>query len=706
MPRVVDINIRDHVRYTGDGLPNEPVNAPLPIGDPGSGVYNPTKRDIREAIGDIEGDRILAEAAAAAAVQAMTDVQGATMFAANRDALLANTETSIPAGSVFATRAEGYSYEVVASDGDLITAGGVQLRVVADGGRAAVKAWGAKADGLTDDAAAIRKAVESGLPLSWGDDTYRVASELLFSDVSPDWESDGATIFYDPPAPTQRAIHFTMGLNETFRSKGKLHIDANNKAFDGFSATATTVYMNAVEDRPDFVADDLSVTKARRSSLSFTGGNGIIILGGFRRVILTRPVVTNCTMAAGAEVFGAQGIFGITIGRISGTNPISPDYALIQDPYVDYVASDDPAYLNDQDGIRMFSERRRDGIAPDRRQYIVRGGKIKNARNRSIKMQTQNGLIEGVFLEKDQATLNLPNGMTINPDIDWQINGGTTRDITVHYDEASPPEIVRLVSHRVDETFTSGILDGLSGYIKLNALATAPILAYANADSDVPITRHDVKVLNVSLKGPISEVLRIAQRGVSSDRASVENIDAEITTAIFAPTSSSAGTFFAFARNVWNRGASLVPLTINVAAERIVSAQGCTGFIKGSNNFYSGEGQMLRVESIGPVTPRIAAAAVPITKVLANGETWDLPRHGLNNGSCIMFVSATIDNSASGVIGLGNGARALGVGPTIGVGLNDEPGTGGIKIWQPSGEGAKIKNAFGSTRTVSVLLFG
>ena len=115
---------------------------------------------------------------------------------------------------------------------------------------------------------------------------------------------------------------------------------------------------------------------------------------------------------------------------------------------------------------------------------------------------------------------------------------------------------------------------------------------------------------------------------------------------------------------------------------------------------------MLRVESIGPVTPRIAAAAVPITKVLADGETWDLPRHGLINGSCIMFVSATIDNSASGVIGLGNGARALGVGPTIGVGLNAEPGTGGIKIWQPSGEGAKIKNAFGSTRTVSVLLFG
>ena len=330
------------------------------------------------------------DAAITAAENAMTAAQEAGYVAADLPTLLASTSGHAN-GTIFLTRKEGYSYEAVAADPDLTTAGGVRLRVVTDGGRVDVKAWGAKADGLTDDAAAIRKAVGSGLPLSWGDNTYRACSELLFSGVSPDWESDGATIFYDPPVPTQRAIHFTMGLNETFRSKGKLHIDANNKAFDGFSATATTVYMNDVDDWPDFVADDLSVTKVRRSSLAFVGGSGITILGGFRRVILNRPVVTNCTMAAGAEVFGAQGIFGITIGRISGTNPISPDYVLIQDPYVDYVGSDDPAYLNDQDGIRMFSERRRDGIAPDRRQYIVRGGKIKNARNRSIKMQTQNG---------------------------------------------------------------------------------------------------------------------------------------------------------------------------------------------------------------------------------------------------------------------------------------------------------------------------
>lgn len=161
MPRLVDKLIRDHVRYTGDGLPNEPANAPLPVGDPSSGVYNPTKRDIREAIGDVEADRIAAEAAAALAAQAMTDVQGATMFAASRDALLANTASNIPAGAVFATRAEGFAFEVVTTGEDATTAGGVKLRVLEVDGKRDVKAFGAKGDGATDDSAAFQAAVNA-----------------------------------------------------------------------------------------------------------------------------------------------------------------------------------------------------------------------------------------------------------------------------------------------------------------------------------------------------------------------------------------------------------------------------------------------------------------------------------------------------------------------------------------------------------------
>lgn len=50
MVLAVDTHLREFNRYTGDGLPNEPIGAPLPIGDPASGVYNPRKADLRDAI--------------------------------------------------------------------------------------------------------------------------------------------------------------------------------------------------------------------------------------------------------------------------------------------------------------------------------------------------------------------------------------------------------------------------------------------------------------------------------------------------------------------------------------------------------------------------------------------------------------------------------------------------------------------------------
>lgn len=47
---IVDRELREFKRYTGDGLPNEPVNAPLPVGDPQSGTYNPRKVALRNSM--------------------------------------------------------------------------------------------------------------------------------------------------------------------------------------------------------------------------------------------------------------------------------------------------------------------------------------------------------------------------------------------------------------------------------------------------------------------------------------------------------------------------------------------------------------------------------------------------------------------------------------------------------------------------------
>lgn len=51
MAGIDDLNkaFRDFERYTGDGLPNAPTGAALPVGDPSSGVHKPKKSEIRDA---------------------------------------------------------------------------------------------------------------------------------------------------------------------------------------------------------------------------------------------------------------------------------------------------------------------------------------------------------------------------------------------------------------------------------------------------------------------------------------------------------------------------------------------------------------------------------------------------------------------------------------------------------------------------------
>lgn len=69
---VVNRVLREFKRYTGDGLPGEPANAPLPEGDPQSGVNNPKKSELRTALlATLEG----AEEAVEGALQAVATAE-------------------------------------------------------------------------------------------------------------------------------------------------------------------------------------------------------------------------------------------------------------------------------------------------------------------------------------------------------------------------------------------------------------------------------------------------------------------------------------------------------------------------------------------------------------------------------------------------------------------------------------------------------
>ena len=157
--------LRDHEGYTGDGQGG--VGA-LPVGDTSTARKGIDKADLRDAIlaGDIaiqvaldaaadaEDSADAAAADAALAQAAMVDAQGATLFAADLQSLLANTG-SYPVGTIFSTRKEGYSYQVVSTGGAFSTAGGVRLSPIQiNGVRLTPQQFGAVGNGTTNDTTA------------------------------------------------------------------------------------------------------------------------------------------------------------------------------------------------------------------------------------------------------------------------------------------------------------------------------------------------------------------------------------------------------------------------------------------------------------------------------------------------------------------------------------------------------------------------
>lgn len=186
---LVNLTLRDHQGYTGDGQGGDGA---LPVGDTSTARKPIDKRDLRQVLlapqASVQAALDAAERAEQAAedaASAQADIQGATLFAANLAALRASPAASYPVGTVFMTRREGYAFEVVSSDPDITTSGGVFLRALPDGeGFVSIDQFGAVPDGNrlnstgTDNTEAFRKAFATSYNIRIGFGTYAVRNTI------------------------------------------------------------------------------------------------------------------------------------------------------------------------------------------------------------------------------------------------------------------------------------------------------------------------------------------------------------------------------------------------------------------------------------------------------------------------------------------------------------------------------------------------
>ncbi|WP_409011103.1 phage tail protein [Aeromonas salmonicida] len=386
------------------------------------------------------------------------------------------------------------------------------------------KDYGAVGDDINDDTEAILKALEvtsfSGNELDWGSLTYRITRgiDVVFSNVMR-WRSSGAKIRIDP----EKSIHCSVKVhlvNGDNYIKGSMVIDANRKSYVGFRALPKVSGLF----EPDFLAEDLTVVNVYRSGRDYNDGDGMFFDGSFGRVHLVRPKVKDCHMAIGAGIHGSMGIFGISFSRQSPSSQnYCAKYISIEDPWIENIWSEDPAYTADQDGMRLFN--RYGGSATNGKNnsntFDVRGGRVINVRGRSLKAQSEAGRVSGLKLYRSAIANNGVSGVAPqNADIEIQTGGATVSDIEFQYDDFSHRRVIRFIQADDGVPYSSpnvcrsvrGVVTGVSSLDAVVMLSgndggestdMTTTLSDVNVESDVAAFTHAVSI------GALSKPARI-----------------------------------------------------------------------------------------------------------------------------------------------------------------------------------------------------
>jgi len=562
-----------------------------------------------------------------------------------------------------------------------------------------VKDFGVIGDGVTDDSDALETALHSGMPITMDAATIKISRKIAIAAPSAlRILARGAVIINASAADIEAVLDIEVLPGFEHRIDGKLTINGNSKAFLGLR-----IWNKSAVGFPggyaDVVLNDVEVRNIRRASTAFSNGDGIIIRGGFQRVQINRPVVKGVALAAGAGVPGSVGVSGIAV---FGTDTGYPIHTIINDPLIDSIYSEDAAYSHDQDGIRIFGPH---ATASGYRNStaVVNGGQFRNCWGRSIKLQTDTGVVSSCNFSAYEG----PTGGR-SSEIDFQVGSGAVRDISCYYSGANalPTEVVSFQPSEMWESF-AGVLSGAK--IFTTSLLQQVVSTYPRAS-----TQHQTVVRDVDVIGPITRLFEfrvwLNKSAALVSGCTINNAIEGLVRVVASGLAGSPYTGTVSVRDCVNLGSAVALVTdrvSGVAATAKVSDVGCVGFLSqaGFGETVTPKGGALRVaaligedENTGAL--RIASASI------ADGATADFEVRGYSGTTAAAIVSFGLNNQSHALLGISSaGVIKMAGGTAIEVGTTTEPATGTFRIWF-SGGVLKVKNAAGSTRQCTIFFMG
>lgn len=573
-----------------------------------------------------------------------------------------------------------------------------------------VKDFGAKSEAGFDNSSALIDAVTSGKSLDFGgtDDIYEFTNPLVVN-VATDvfWQSRGATLKY---VGDSAAIAVGLSLKRKLQITiaGRLNIDANRKAFVGFKAFND---VSDVVDYASFNATDLNVTNVYRSSLAFTGGDGIYIVGGWNIVCLLNPVVSGVKMAAAAGVSSVQGVAGINITRTSTAKPLRVS---IVNPNIEEVGSEDLDYIMDQDGIKIFTDYKRNLVTPNETDCVILGGTFKNCLGRAVKSQSE---FTKVISPHIIRTYGFNQGFG-NAEIDFQIGGGMVSNLSFLYQNSRPECIVKINCARetnVKDTVNFGTVDGVQGSITSQTVPFSRlfiIISESINKASVDISRVNIRgdstattdnaVLIAGYSSDISINLSKIAVGIVSNVLYSSNEDNTMTLALS----------YADVRNTRNTDCATVYAKSGNYQRISLSAVSCHGMTGGGNNnrlSYSDAPPPIQVVKgfVAKDNGGQCGIITPINNVLKNGAEINLGKFGYYANRYMGMLHFSKDDKSMIVFGVGgnvitpiNTTSAIAVSTT-----GTAPDTGEFKVWNSAG-GLMVRNDSTSAIMITGMIFG
>ncbi|TWI04797.1 hypothetical protein IP90_00935 [Luteimonas cucumeris] len=576
--------------------------------------------------------------------------------------------------------------------------------------------FGAVGDGVADDTLAVQTtlnaAVAQSRTIDWGDlsKVYLVTSTLSLdlAGIGLRWIATGATIKYGG-THVARVFDLNTAVGCPVVIEGPLTIDANMLANNALWI-GNTADGSSPSHYQDATITDLTVTNMYRKDATFAqSADGVFIRGAWNRVTLTRPTAKNSILAAGAGSIGVFGAFGITVAN-QGARAFR--YCSIVDATVENISSEDPAYLSDQDGLRLFDAG--DSVShlyPNESFVSVRGGQYKNCRNRSIKVQANYAQVSNIGIVRNDPPTG---GVGSQADIDMQVGGGSVDGVDCLYDAHVPSAIVQFT----DTSIVGKVVPACTAKnirVVNHGAVTLPVGIIITGDED---TGQRVFIDTVDIRGLIDKA--VTWRISSPDDAMVI-----VKNVLCAPTTCFASCVRGVAMVVNNQfyadscvnlGAA-VPFFIKDSASSTllkISANGCFGWTDGAG-MSSGElnqPAMLRVDAIGGNNDATSGTMRPRWVSLANGASVQMPRSSLV-GNCGFILIVTHSNAAEDQALFAvdhNSLIPIAItGTTWVAGTTADPGSGTYRIWgggTTGGDSVWIKNNSGVARSFTVFMFG